>query len=631
MSIFFSALVSAIFAFAVLMWFDPEEGKESEKGSHRLFSYSVILPLYVLLICGVCVYKYGTGSLPELFAVFFPIFAEICVYYALLLPLLPVLRRHIGARTVALIWMLPDFLLFTVVWSNVYNGFDVPVLVLHLRGINIWWLIGVWGAGFAVVFLWKITSHLVFRHRILKNARSLDDPESVTILLEEAWRYRPGKRKQRSLYRPVVSDAVRSPLSIGLFRFTTRIVLPERKYTPKELRLIFRHEVVHIEREDVWCKYFMVFCSAVCWFDPLIWIASRKNAEDLELSCDETVLLGCDAETKRLYAELILNTAGDDSGFSTCLSSSAASVRYRLGAVMRPKARKAGALVVGVLVFLLLVCSGSVALAYGEVSGSDAIFGSDEYTLASVRRNDGRTYFTGGSYDLTGNTPDNIDADALSEYLSGLELENMSSFLLDPPDEDRLMEAVYDRADGLSLYLGIYENYLTVAKYDSRLKLRTSNYFIRGGADADFLRQIAPEIPELDVRLSDNSNSVAGHSLEVTPDVLTFIDADGSERTVRERARSVSDVSGIFGMQPDRMQLSFSVPVVSEVEVEYFPTAGGETVRAEARPEDDVFAVDPADFAAVYRVKVELDCGDGETCRAEYAFSVDWNDFAENR
>ena len=206
----------------------------------------------------------------------------------------------------------------------------------------------------------------------------------------------------------------------------------------------------------------------------------------------------------------------------------------------------------------------------------------------------------------------------------------MSSFLLDPPDEDRLMEAVYDRADGQSLYLDIYEDYLTVAKYDSRLRLRTSNYFIRGGADKGFLRHIAPEIPELKVRLFDDGNRTVGHSLEVTPDVLTFIDADGSERTVRERARSTSDVSGIFGMQPDRMQLSFSMPAVSEVEVEYVPIAGGEAVREEARPEDNVFAVDPADFAAVYRVKVELDCG-GETCRAEYAFSVDWNDFAENR
>ena len=31
------------------------------------------------------------------------------------------------------------------------------------------------------------------------------------------------------------------------------------------------------------------FCTALCWFNPFLWIAMRKSAEDLELSCDELI------------------------------------------------------------------------------------------------------------------------------------------------------------------------------------------------------------------------------------------------------------------------------------------------------------------------------------------------------
>lgn len=30
----------------------------------------------------------------------------------------------------------------------------------------------------------------------------------------------------------------------------------------------------------------LTFCTAICWFCPLMWIAKRRSAEDLELSCD---------------------------------------------------------------------------------------------------------------------------------------------------------------------------------------------------------------------------------------------------------------------------------------------------------------------------------------------------------
>ncbi|MDD3404533.1 MAG: M56 family metallopeptidase, partial [Hespellia sp.] len=79
---------------------------------------------------------------------------------------------------------------------------------------------------------------------------------------------------------------IRTPLSMGAFERTRITILPEQVYTEQELRLLFRHELHHIQRCDVETKVFLGFCQAFGWFFPMTWTAIRKASEDLELSCD---------------------------------------------------------------------------------------------------------------------------------------------------------------------------------------------------------------------------------------------------------------------------------------------------------------------------------------------------------
>ena len=72
-----------------------------------------------------------------------------------------------------------------------------------------------------------------------------------------------------------------------------------------------------------------------------MWMAMERSAQDMELSCDETVLLEADDVTRRRYAGLLLATAGDSRGFTTCLSASASALRYRLRNVSIPSAAPA--------------------------------------------------------------------------------------------------------------------------------------------------------------------------------------------------------------------------------------------------------------------------------------------------
>ena len=134
-----------------------------------------------------------------------------------------------------------------------------------------------------MVLTWKTIEHLIFRHRILKPAYPVTSMDILAIwdkVLAEA-------KMEPSKLQLVISPSVRTPLSIGLLKRTTRVVLPEKDYTTEELELILQHKIVHIAREDAGAKYFLVFCTAMCWFNPLMWVAMRKSAEDIELSCDE--------------------------------------------------------------------------------------------------------------------------------------------------------------------------------------------------------------------------------------------------------------------------------------------------------------------------------------------------------
>ena len=243
----------------------------------------------------------------------------------------------------------------------------------------------------------------------------MTDPEVLSLWEDELANARIAKPK----YRLVTSPAVPTPLSIGFFAGTTRVILPDRYYSKEDLLLVLRHELIHICREDSANKFFLVFCAAMCWFNPLMWIAMRRSADDLELSCDETVLLEADPTTRRRYADLILRTAGEEQGFTTCLSASATALRYRLKHIVKPRILRSGAILVGLCFFLLCMSCGYVALAYDASTGAEVIFDGNtpaSYEIRSVNyASEENSYFLNCTSDA-----------ALSEYLADLPVSRLT-------------------------------------------------------------------------------------------------------------------------------------------------------------------------------------------------------------
>ena len=369
----------------------------------------------------------------------FQIFLSASVYFVVLLMLLPWLRRTISARTCGFLWLMPTFLY--VAYYN-FTRLQAPWVILRLPEGWLMPLLAVWGLGTAAVLALSVVRHLGYRRDVLGAARPVEDPDILEVWTSE--QRRAGRKRDCPL---LVSSALTTPLSIGLFRRSIRVVLPEREYQRRDLQLILRHEVVHLCRLDNWNKLFLTVCTALFWFNPLMWMARNRCSEDLELSCDETVLLDADRDIRTRYAQLLLTTAGEARGFTTCLSASAQSLRYRLKAVVSPVKRSLGGAALGAAFLVLALPFGgvTVSLQHGTL-GELALTGTPELEQLRV-------------YQYPAELPDNRveiqDPAAVWQWLQGLEVDRVAG-LYETDREDEQLQVGFTM-DGQAYWLNLGE------------------------------------------------------------------------------------------------------------------------------------------------------------------------------
>lgn len=377
---------------------------------------SLLLPIYLICVTLLQITTYGFRQTLELTVpMCFTIFLHISIYYLILWLFSPLLRKRLSARACAALWIIPNYLYLLF---NNSLAIESPKFILHISEGLFWILSAVWFLGFLLFMLFAYIQHFRFRKQILSAAKQVTEDTVLHIWNEEL----ASARIKKPRMKLVVSNAVTAPLSIGFIRKTTCVVLPENVYTEEELALIFRHELIHISREDAANKFFMVFSKAICWFNPLMWIAMKKSAEDLELSCDETVLLSADDATRKTYADLILNSVQDASGFTTCLSSTAESLRYRLKSIVKKRTLSSGAVTIALISFVLFMTCGTVALAYGGFPARQDIFPMAGVEAAS----DLEIYGLNLTAGVKKGSNYCVDENALNAYIANLEVAHLN-------------------------------------------------------------------------------------------------------------------------------------------------------------------------------------------------------------
>ena len=439
---------------------------------------NLLLMLFLFVNLGLLM-----GFEEEILGFFTQLVLQIGIYYAALLLFLPLLRKIIRPSTVAILWLLPNDLYITI---YAYMRPNKPELILPVSARFIRWALPVWGLGFLGFMGWAVIRHLLYRKKLLRDAVPVDDPEILTV-----WEQEESALGFKNVQLPLVySAATATPLSIGIWQTTTQVVLPERDYTPEELRLIFRHELIHIRHRDAATKLFLTFCQASCWFNPLMWIAMRKCADDLELSCDELALTDADSQARETYARLVLRTAGDERGFTTCLSVRAKSLRYRLRGIISERKKLAGGLLAGLLTSALILSSGYVAFAFTPSSGEDVIFQGHSATfepafIYSVP--DPKWYPNQETFYRC------TDSGALTAYLADLTLYRTTDFY-DPDEANCLYLSLVRGSQTMSITL--YDHLLTVQERNGSQAGRKEMFYFPEKLDRAYLDTLLELEPE---------------------------------------------------------------------------------------------------------------------------------------
>ncbi len=140
------------------------------------------------------------------------------------------------------------------------------------------------------------------------------------------------RHRIRRPLRLCILPGLPGPMTYGLLRPV--ILLPEEpEWDAPRTRLMLEHEFVHVKHLDAAWKLLMNLLLAVHWFDPAVWLMSVLLGRDLELSCDEAVLLRLGGEERVSFAHMLLDT-GRQSPFTPYPGLGAGVLRERIYSVM---------------------------------------------------------------------------------------------------------------------------------------------------------------------------------------------------------------------------------------------------------------------------------------------------------
>lgn len=214
-----------------------------------------------------------------------------------------------------------------------------------------------WAAGTALFLLWQLGSYLALRAKLSRSRRPLTDEAILAVLEKES----AAAGRQRPL--PVYTAAVGSPMIVGAIKPT--LLLPELELSTEQLSLVFRHELIHYRRRDIWYKLLLMLANAIHWFNPMVWLMVYAADRDLELSCDEAVVAGRDEAYREEYGRCLLAVVRAGMSrrtlFTTNFYSGKKTLKNRLATIFDTTKKHRGTLALAALLLAAAVAGSLVA------------------------------------------------------------------------------------------------------------------------------------------------------------------------------------------------------------------------------------------------------------------------------
>ena len=220
-------------------------------------------------------------------------------------------------------------------------------------------------------------------------------------------------------------------------------------------------------------KLYMAICRAFNFYDPFVYLGTRKCCQDIELACDEIVLIDADEEIRKDYGKLILSSAGEEKGFTSNLSADGESMKYRLMNILEPKERKNGAFFLSVCALIVLLIPDLFGVAYNRQDAEKLFFnGKIDYENTGIRQE---------GFEIPGVFYKAADKEAIISYLSGIDVyEIYASDIFDGESicVRYLMDDVYREVEFNSRFISFHD----------QGKVRT--YYVKEGVDIDLVKKM---------------------------------------------------------------------------------------------------------------------------------------------
>jgi hypothetical protein len=344
-----------------------------------------------------------------------------------------------------------------------------------------------------------------------------------------------------------------------------------------------------------------------------MWYAMKKSAEDIELTCDEFVLEDMAEDVRLKYASLILETAGNQRGFTTCLSSSAKTLRYRLKNITKPKKTYTGAVTVGIMTFLLFISCGYIALAYGTYSGADLIYQGEDSSMYLFDAVNSKSDFSAPHYDTLHGV---LDESAFHQYLESLDCMRLTgnySF----SDNTKELHIDFTTPDNSFIWLTLSDHHIKIVSPKNDLEREV--YYLTEPTDWDYLDSILIEYPAIDVHLYQE-NPYGSH---LQP--LLYRAYRNDSDVLYQADVSMEEANGTYGslvMEMTKAELSFTQTPIKPYQVTIKSSDGLTKTEYSQDNLAEPNTIPLPGYDATFIISADFEDKNGEVYTAEYVFNL---------